>query len=83
MTRHVSVLLSFVGLSATVFVVWIYILVSDVSFDRRRSVELVTFMVDVVLSCFEQVFEHQISNATYTCRLDFGLSAIYHATVHC
>jgi len=63
-TRHVSVLLSFVGLSATVFVVWIYILVSDVSVDRRRSVELVTFMFDVVLSCFEPVFEHQISSAT-------------------
>ena len=46
------------------FAVWIYILVSDVSVDHRRSVELVTFMVDVVLSCFEPVFENQISSAT-------------------
>jgi len=62
-TRHVSVLLSFVGLSATVFVVWIYILVNDVS-DYQRSVDMVTFMVDVVLSCFEPVFELQMSSAT-------------------
>jgi len=63
-TRHVSVLLSFVGLSATVFVVWIYILVNDVSVDYQRSVDMVTFMVDVVLSCFEPVFELQMSSAT-------------------
>jgi len=46
-TRHVSVLLSFVGLLATVFVVWIYILVNDVSDDCRHLVELSAVMVDV------------------------------------
>ena len=43
-TRHVS----FIGLLATVFVVGIYILVIDVS-NCQRSLELLTFMVDVVL----------------------------------
>jgi len=45
-TRHVSVLLGFIGLLATVSVVWIYILVNDVSDDCQRSVELFAFMVE-------------------------------------
>ena len=63
-TRHVSVLLSFIGLLATVSVVWIYILVIDVSDDCQRSVELFTFLVDVVLPRFEPVFEHRTWSAT-------------------